>query len=869
MRKDTYKIYRPQTPQKETTPSNEISHNNISRRRSTFLHPKGDPKTAKYIIIAEQPITHDVIKGQAFSSSYATDVNNLLRAAEISPADCYFTYLIKDLDRPSGFYFNPIFRQKTIIDYKITEEGQEYLDILKEELNSCFSSTIIAFGNLTLFCLLDRISQYKWRSSILESTLVPDKTVIPTLEPSTINYPQNQFKNKRLIIFDMRRAKLVEEGKWKKKVRSLIIKPSFFECLNYLQTCIYYGKLGNPISFDIEMDVFNHEMTCISLSYSPTSAISIPFVGSQGDYFTLEQEVKVMRLIARILEDPDICICGQNLSFDCQHLLHKYGIKSVNVEDTLIAQKTLLPDYSVGLDFICSSYTDIPYYKDDGKYWLKGVGSFEQGWRYNALDSIVCSEALPKQLEALKKQRNYYTYKRKTLSLFPYIYIMEHGIKININTMQAHYRQLRRQADETLLKLEKLAGKPLNPNSPKQIASYFYDEKGLPPYKSKSGGRSTDETAMKRISRKGFKEAKLILKRRNLIKLSSTYLTLDKVDDDERIRCSYNPSGTRFSRASSSKSIYGKGNNLQNQPHSILTHFTADESYVFYGQDLGQAENRIVAYAGRISQMISAFENNIDIHSRTAKIMIAIYYGPEKAKHIGVKDKAPLGDGTQTWRQWGKKANHGFNYDWSYKAFALKNEISERDGKTVYSIYHKAYPGVKNGFHSYVRKCINQSRTITNYMGRKTFFADAINDNLYREAYSCIPQGTVGDIIDQRGLNFIYYNTSPIFKPVELLIQIHDQIGYQIPTPYHPSCPVPWEAHVEVLQAVKKSLETPIKTHYGLPFSIPVDTTMGISLNKDLGRALESLDTKTLDACYEELFYDKKVQDYYFLKENT
>jgi len=124
-------------------------------------------------------------------------------------------------------------------------------------------------------------------------------------------------------------------------------------------------------------------------------------------------------------------------------------------------------------------------------------------------------------------------------------------------------------------------------------------------------------------------------------------------------------------------------------------------------------------------------------------------------------------------------------------------------------------------------------------MGRKTVFTEKVDDNLFKAAYACIPQGSVGDIIDQRGLNFIYYNHNPLFKYCELLIQVHDQIGFQIPTPYHPTTPLGWEDHSKILTMIKDSLERPLYTHYGLKFVIPVDVTMGVTLNKDDGVDLE------------------------------
>ena len=838
----------------EQSPQGSRSVQNPGVGKSTYVPPLGDPTTAKYILVGTQPHTQDVLRGRALSCVPGQELEKALHSAKININDVYFTYVIKDLDRPFSYYIQPQYRNKVLTGYHIKEEGQAYVNSLAKELSEAEATTIISCGDLPLFVLADRVGTYKWRGSVISPTLIGSKNLVVTLDHETLSNTYT-YKNKRLVIWDLIRASLVANGKWTCTLRNILLKPSFDQTMQFLETCRQFGILNNIIFFDIEMDVFNHEMTCISFAYAPDEVISIPFIGPNGDYFTPHQERDVLLKIAQILEDKDIQIGGQNLVFDCHYMLRRYGIKSSNLHDTMVAQKTLLPDYPVGLDFITSLYTDIPYYKEDGKYWLKGIGTFEAGWRYNALDSVVCADALPQQLKQLESQQNVLTYERKIRSMLPYIYIMEHGIKINTLSMKNAYAQKRKEAEEVLERLHKIAGFALNPSSPKQIAEYFYDKKRLPVYKSKTGGRSTDEKALKRILRKGHEEAKLILTYRGLIKESSTYLNLDKVDPDGRMRCSYNPVGTRFARASSRESIFGTGNNLQNQPHAVLTHFEADAHHVFYGLDLSQAENRIVAYVGRIQQMIDCFESGKDVHSLTAQIMTIFWYGPEKSKLINLReDLAPIGDGKKPWRDWGKKANHGLNYDLGYKTFSLYNEIPERDGKKIVEMYHKAYPGVRGGFHAYVKQCINKNRTLTNLMGRKTLFTDVIGDSLFKGAYSCIPQGTVGDIIDERGLNFVYYNRDPIFRHVQLLIQVHDQIGFQVPTPFHPETPVSWDTHSKILRRVKASLETPLRTHYGLKFSIPTDVMMGISLNKKYGRELEDLNPQVLSETYKKLY---------------
>ena len=165
--------------------------------------------------------------------------------------------------------------------------------------------------------------------------------------------------------------------------------------------------------------IIGNQVSCISFAYSPTDAISIPFIDHRGDYFTIDQEVKIWESIARLLEDTDIIKRGQNLGFDMTFLLKLYGIKTHNIMDTMVAQKILFPDYPAGLDFIASTCTDIPYYKAEGKKWFKVGGAYKTLWHYNGMDSITCAAASEVQEDSLKQQKNTETCARQTNIIEP------------------------------------------------------------------------------------------------------------------------------------------------------------------------------------------------------------------------------------------------------------------------------------------------------------------------------------------------------------------------------------------------------------------------------------------------------------------
>jgi len=785
------------------------------KKRATKVPSSGDTN-CKIALVGEQPGRMEVRYRKPFKGPAGTELDSCLSSAKISRLQCYITNVIKDLDYPLEQYIK--FRKTSVT---VSEDGQEYIQELKEELSKCSANVIVAIGNVALYALASRRGIMNWRGSIIESTLLPGKKVIPTINPATIIQPKNVYLNKRLIISDLIKA---EKESYTSSIntipRKIKIKPLYIEVIEFLNECFIKGIEGKLINFDIE--IYNHELSCLSFAHSPTFSMSIPFIDFFGDYFTIEQEAEVWKLIAKILEDEKITKSNQNIGFDNSMLLSFFGIKTHNVVDTMINQKILYPDYPAGLDFITTMHTDIPYYKKDGKKWFKIGGAWETEWHYNGLDSVACLEALPSQERDILKQGNKETVLRQTKIIEPLVYMMNKGIRVDSEGMLKSKTEMESQLVTLQKDLNSMTKMKLNPNSPKQLANYFYNQLGHKPY-LKKGKITTDDTALVRLLRKGVKEAALIKKMRTLRKLASTYTDINKLDSDGRIRCSWNPVGTKSGRISSSKTIFDKGTNMQNWPHPLLRFLLSDEGCIYYSIDLSQVENRIVAYVGRIPRMIDAFESGKDVHALTASLIF-----DKSIEEISDEEgSSSLGTGTQSERFYGKKTGHSCNYDLGYRKFALMLEIPENESKWLIERYHKIYPEIRGNYHQLVKSSLAKDRTLTNLFGRKRLFLDKWGDDLFKDAYAQIPQSTVADKINEQGLSYIYYNQDK-FKEVELLIQVHDSIGFQIPLS------APWIRHAEILWDIKQSLETPVKWN-DVEFTIPSDICMGLNLCKNDG----------------------------------
>ncbi len=804
--------------------------------KHTYVPPSGPP-TAILAGCGEQPgvmeIKHRPVP-KPFVGPAGKAQDECMAAVGLVRRECYMTNVIKDLDAPLRKYINLDKRGR----YTISPNGWTYINELGEELRALPNlNVVVAYGNIPLIALCNRVGITKWRGSILESTIVPGLKVVPTFHPATLLPDKRQYLNKPLICFDLKRARHESQFKEiRREVRNIRIKPTFAESVALLKYAYDQGLHGTTIDLDIE--VINEELDCISVATNPNNSVSIPFRYSQGDYFTVDQEYEIMLLIEAIMSEERISKRGANFIFDTQFLFNKYGmVPRGNLHCTQIAQKISFPDYPAGLDFVTTMHTDIPYYKVDGKKWIKtGTGTWEEWWNYNGLDTIATSAAHPMQMEDLRRQGNIETYDRQRALIKPLLYMMERGINVDVAGMLEERDKVAVDIEVSIEKLNQQVGRDINALSSQQLCQYFYKEKGHKPYKKRNDkGEYVDtcnEDAMKRLARKDLPEARTVLDIRRARKRLSTYLEIDKVDKDGRYRSSYKPVGAETGRLSSGETIFGTGGNQQNWPQDLLRFFTFDEGYIGYAIDLSQIENRIVAYVGGITTMIEAFESERDLHTLTASMILQKPFNEVSRE----PNSCPLGDGKHSDRDWGKKGNHAINYDYGYRSFALKYEVTEILAKQLLNIVHAAYPQIRANYHEMIQGMLKKTRIIENLFGRKRIFMGPIVPRYpdipksacqatWREGYAQLPQSTTADKINEQGVNYIYYNPED-FRWVELLAQIHDSIVFQIPMSQ------PWKYHADVILKIKKSLEQAMYFR-DTKIVIPADLAIGFNMCKD------------------------------------
>lgn len=388
----------------------------------------------------------------------------------------------------------------------------------------------------------------------------------------------------------------------------------------------------------------------------------------------------------------------------------------------------------------------------------------------------------------------------------------DRGVLIDLKAREDIRMKVTARIKETEEAIKAIAGAGLNPNSPKQVNELLYEKMKLPVI-YKDNKPTTDEEAIKKLFQRypGEPILKLILSYRKDTKLISTFIDVP-VDEDNRMRTSYNPSGTDTFRISSSRNIFGKGMNLQNIPkgkragiENVRNLFIADPGKVLVKGDLVQAEAMVVAwiltrYGDKV--LYEKYKaGKFDIHKWAA------------APIFGVSEP-----GVTKWqREVGKIANHAGNYCAGPKVIqstATKWDVYGVDytlAKRIVDTRRSQLPGLERWWEDVERR-IRSTRSITTCLGFRRQFFDR-PESCVSVAVAFEPQCIVGTLCNQIftrmwALNF------------EMLLQVHDEVVFQVPD--NP------EDIMKGILCLRSAARIPLAINQAVePLIIPVEISVG------------------------------------------
>ena len=773
--------------------------------------PSEGPRDARIVIIGECPGATEEREGRPFIGGAGMVLNGLLADAHIARESCYITNVVKV--RPPANKFSWFYEKKKV-EKKVRlvpkPELQAGIEELHGELRAVAPNVIVPLGNEALKAVMGLDGITDWRGSILES---PFGKVIPTYHPAAIMRMWPWRPVARLDF--LRVAEQAAFPEVRRKERVLKIMPTFEE----IEAAVRRLMMSERVAFDIETDA--KQVTAIAFSDSPDYAICIPFwFRGQGSMWNEIHETEIWGMVRALLEAKKPEKIAQNAQYDMAFLADVMGIKTRGLwMDTMVAQHTCYSELPASLAFLCSIYTDQPYYKN-----MIDTDDAREYFTYNALDACVTFEVATKlevELRELGLADFYWTHSHQLIQ--PLMEISQRGVKIDVEARKAAAGRFRQSVSEAQRQLDELVGHPLNVSSNKQMCEWLYAELKLPRVaKRRVGGASTpsaDDEALRELQGKlkageaqTSQAIELVLQIRADQKVLSTYLT-PPIGADGRTRCSYRIHGTETGRLSSSKYYDGVGGNLQNVPKGICRQlFIPGPGNVFVEADLSQAEARVVAYLAEEMALVKAFDAGGDIHRANAARMFS-----KQESEVSYDE-----------RQLAKRAVHGLNYGMGVRTFAKNCGISEKEARRVRALYFSLFPGIEL-WHQKTAYELRKSRVMVTPFGRKRIFLSPYSEQLIKEALAFVPQSTVGDITNAALVRL--HEKLP--RGCHIALTVHDSIVVE--------CPRAMREEVKHLLIVCMTI--PLQIH-GRELVIPVDSKILKNWNDELVDGEDTLITK-------------------------
>lgn len=315
-------------------------------------------------------------------------------------------------------------------------------------------------------------------------------------------------------------------------------------------------------------------------------------------------------------------------------------------------------------------------------------------------------------------------------------------------------------------------GERFNINSTQKLRDILFNKLGLRPVRRTKTGFSTDVDVLTELSRH-HEAPGLLLSYRQLVKLKSTYVdALPRLINPRtrRVHTSYNQAVTSTGRLSSSDP------NLQNIPirtaegKEIRKAFVASgPDRVLLDADYSQIELRVLAHLSGDSELLSAFNQDADVHRTTA------------AKVMGIRPE----EVSDEMRSRAKAVNFGIVYGQGARGLAQSLDIEVHDAKRFIDDYFRTYPGVKHFIDDTVARARREGYVST-LLGRIRQLPDIESSNGQRRAFSeriavnTPVQGSAADIIKLAMLDIDAQIKERGLRG-KMILQVHDELLFDVP----------------------------------------------------------------------------------------
>ncbi|ENK1243000.1 DNA polymerase I [Clostridium botulinum] len=376
------------------------------------------------------------------------------------------------------------------------------------------------------------------------------------------------------------------------------------------------------------------------------------------------------------------------------------------------------------------------------------------------------------------------------------------GFKVDKNILLQLEKKFKGEIESTQSEIYSMSEEEFNINSPKQLGKILFEKLDLPVIKKTKTGYSTNAEVLDKLRDKHPIIDKITYYRQ-LTKIYSTYIEGLKtaIDEDGKIHSNFNQTVTATGRLSSTEP------NLQNIPikyemgreiRKVFIPNTQDS--VILSADYSQIELRVLAHISNDENMISAFNEHDDIHTKTASEVF----------------KVPIDEVTPLMRSNAKAVNFGIVYGIGDFSLSQDLNITRKEAKQYIDAYLERYPNVKLYLENIVEEAIKKGYVST-ILNRRRYIKEVKSSNKIvkaageRLAMNSPIQGSAADIIKLAMVNVHRKLKQENFKS-SIILQVHDELILNV-----------YKEELEQIKVlVKKEMEQVLKLKVGLDVDINI-----------------------------------------------
>ena len=801
---------------------------------NTYVPGKG-ALNPDIMFVGEAPSHEEVAALEPFVGPSGRFLNELCSEAGINRLSCWVSNVSKYMVKPNFKGERPKTFQK-----RAEESGvdlQKQIEDLRVEIREVNPKLIVALGKSALWAITGKDNIQDYRGSILLG--MNGIKTIGTYHPAHILHSDGDstgYWNKQVIIHDLKRAK--EQSKF----RDIVLpRRNLQVCSSSGQLYDFINRYRNYKRPSVDIEAIECIPVCIGISFTKEEGITIPLWNTRDISSIPDSDLAVIwTMLARFLASHNVV--GQNFGYDRDKIKRLGFIVKSLASDTMLKSFVINPELPTNLAFNTSLYTLEPFYKNEGMY----EGSLQDLFIGCARDACVTKE-IDEGMDSIIDKHDLRSFYEKFILPLHTIYhyrdddtaIEQLGFCIDESKRDVLMRKYIAKAEQLRYNIARVVGEYINPKSPPQVKQLLYEKWKLP---FKGGTSEEDLTIVLNSPRMKNELQKMciedILEARRVERtISNNVYALP--DFDGRMRTSYylcldtGRSATsqqkppiRPSEKYSTRDDYGRKvtkKQARGTPFQTMTKhgdIGADvrgmyiplPGHVFLQADSSQAEARVIFILADDHQALKDIDEH-DYHALTASWFFGGSESDYSKKLLGYE--SPIRFAGKTLRHAGhlgagaRKA--AIEVNTQARKYGVDYKIDEGEADRALKIFHAKQPKIKQVFQNDVIKSLQKNRVLVapvpfgidaNVAGRRTFF-ERWNDELFRQAFSYLPQRTVSENTKGAALRIrgsSEFNIKGRAEWIQIVMESHDAL----------LCMVPIERREEAAIILKEELERPI-----------------------------------------------------------